>query len=64
MNKQILNSIVFILVIGIGATVAIAVKERHDAAVQQQGYTNALKAMKQTGHDQHDTDYMNPKKSP
>jgi hypothetical protein len=51
-------------VIGIGATVAIAVKARHDAAVQQQGYVNALNAMKQTGHDQHDTDYMNPKKSP
>ena len=46
MNKQILNSIVFILVIGIGATVAIAVKARHDAAVQQQDtdYMNPKKS--------------------
>ena len=64
MNKQILNSLVFILVLGIGATVAFVAKERHDAALQQQGYVNALKALKQTGHDEHDTDYMNPKKSP
>ena len=43
---------------------AFLAKERHDAALQQQGYVNALKALKQTGHDEHDTDYMNPKKSP
>jgi len=64
MNKKILNSLVFILVIGIGATVAFVVKQRHDAAAQAQAYIDTLKAMKQTGQDEHSTDYMNPKKSP
>ncbi len=62
MNKQILNSLVFILVLLIGGVVAFSLKERRDAAAQAQAYIDTLKAMKQTGHDEHSTDYMNPKK--
>ncbi len=64
MKNQILNSLVFILVLLVGGIVALNLKDRHDAAVQAQAYIQTLKAMKQTGHDEHSTDYMNPKKSP
>ena len=64
MRKNALNILVFILVLLLGGMVALILKDRHDAAVQAQAYIDTLKAMKQTGHDQHDTDYMNPKKSP
>jgi hypothetical protein len=62
MNKKILNSLVFILVLLVGGIMALVVKERHDAAAQAQAYIDTLKAMKQTGHDEHSTDYMNPHK--
>jgi hypothetical protein len=62
MNKKILNSLVFILVLLVGGIVALVVKERHDAAAQAQAYIDTLNAMKQTGHDEHSTDYMNPHK--
>jgi hypothetical protein len=62
MNKKILNSLVFILVLLVGGIMALVVKERHDAAAQAQAYIDTLKAMKQTGNDEHSTDYMNPHK--
>jgi uncharacterized protein YxeA len=62
MNKNILNSLVFILVLLIGGGVAFFLKQRHDADAQAQAYVETLKAMKQTGQDEHSTDYMKPKK--
>jgi hypothetical protein len=62
MNKKILNSLVFILVLLVGGVVALVLKDRHDSAVQAQAYIDTLKALHQTGHDEHSTDYMNPKK--
>jgi len=61
MSKKILNSIVFIFVIGVGAKAALVVKQRQDAAAQAQSYIAAIKAMKQTGQDEHSTDYMTKK---
>ncbi len=34
MNKSILNSLVFILVLFVGVILALNLKDRHDAAVQ------------------------------
>lgn len=60
--KKIIISILIIAVLVIGAVAAFEIKARHDQSVEQQGYANALNSMKQTGHDEHSTDYMNPKK--
>jgi uncharacterized protein YpmB len=58
--KKIIRALVIITVVVICLYVAWVIKNRQDEKTQQAGYTQALHAMKQTGHDEHSTDYMNP----